>query len=114
MYYVLMSFVLLFQELQHLFDKLDVDGDGRVSFQEFLHGLFQHGSPATPSTPGRSLSTPRSKLRMAVAGDDRIQTPSFFSTGSGLFSVLDTENSGYDNYYHDNGGGYEILHLLKQ
>ena len=88
-----------YQELQHLFEKLDVDGDGHVSFQEFLHGLFQHGGPNTPrtsSTPVRPLSTPRQKLRMTIAKDieDRIHTPSIFISVSGMFSAIDTDNSG--------------------
>lgn len=29
-----------FQELALLFEELDDDGDGQVSFDEFLHGLF--------------------------------------------------------------------------
>lgn len=33
-------FFLLFQELALLFEELDEDGDGQVSFNEFLHGLF--------------------------------------------------------------------------
>lgn len=31
---------MLFQELALLFEELDEDGDGQVSFNEFLHGLF--------------------------------------------------------------------------
>jgi len=30
--------------IEQLFDKLDSDQDGRVSFDEFLDGLFQHDS----------------------------------------------------------------------
>lgn len=56
----LLHSVVLFsaQELAHLFDKLDVDQDGLVSFSEFLRGLFQHGN--TPAaTP---ISTQRCEL----------------------------------------------------
>ena len=84
-----------FQELQHLFDKLDTDADGQVSFEEFLIGLFQHGGSVTPSTPHRPLSTPRSKLRLSVVNVDDRQTPSFLSVGPGMFSVLDTDGSGW-------------------
>ena len=86
------------QELQHLFDKLDVDSDGRVSFHEFLHGLFTHGGPSTPSaTPVRPQSTPRQKLKLAVIAtfEDRPQTPSFIASISGLFSTIDPEGTGY-------------------
>ena len=91
-----------FQELQHLFNKLDVDHDGRVSFQEFLHGLFQHGGPSPgPATPVRPLSTPRHKLRLAPGGtvnfEERTHTPSYFGLGSGFFSALDVDNSGSEN-----------------
>ncbi|XP_057559247.1 ninein-like protein isoform X2 [Hippopotamus amphibius kiboko] len=33
------------EELEDLFNKLDQDGDGRVSLEEFQFGLFNHGSP---------------------------------------------------------------------
>ncbi|KAM9681736.1 ninein-like protein isoform 4-T7 [Dama dama] len=33
------------EELEDLFNKLDQDGDGRVSLEEFQLGLFNHGSP---------------------------------------------------------------------
>ena len=36
----LASFWFPFQELALLFEELDDDGDGQVSFDEFLHGLF--------------------------------------------------------------------------
>lgn len=83
-----------FQEMQHLFDKLDVDGDGQVSFKEFLQGLFQHGGPTNPPTPvTRTLSTPRQKLRLSLLVD-RTHTPSFTATESGLFSMIDPDASG--------------------
>ena len=84
------------KELQHLFDKLDVDMDGRVSFHEFLHGLFQHGGSGTPTaTPVRPPSLPRQKLRVSVMNfEDRPQTPSFITALSGLFSTLDPEGTG--------------------
>ena len=94
--------IYILQELQHLFDKLDVDNDGCVSFQEFLQGLFQHGGPATPSTPvqhTRSLSTPRQKLRFSVSMEDRTTTPAFITSGPGIFSSLNSDTSGYVNDY---------------
>lgn len=33
------------QEPEDLFNKLDQDGDGRVSLEELQLGLFNHGSP---------------------------------------------------------------------
>uniref|UniRef100_A0A8C6E0E3 Ninein-like protein n=1 Tax=Moschus moschiferus TaxID=68415 RepID=A0A8C6E0E3_MOSMO len=33
------------EEIEDLFNKLDQDGDGRVSLEEFQLGLFNHGSP---------------------------------------------------------------------
>ncbi|XP_068931651.1 ninein-like protein isoform X4 [Petaurus breviceps papuanus] len=41
------------EELEDLFNKLDQDGDGRVSFKEFQLGVFSHGPCSVPgsSTP---------------------------------------------------------------
>ena len=52
---VLYRLIVIAQELAHLFDKLDVDQDGLVSFSEFLRGLFQHGNTpaATPISTQR-------------------------------------------------------------
>ncbi|CAH1791982.1 unnamed protein product [Owenia fusiformis] len=88
------------EEIQHLFDKLDVDQDGKVSFHEFLHGLFQHGGPTMPSTPVRPLSStrkPKVSLQMSMNLDERTQTPSILSVGegAGIFSSLDPELTGY-------------------
>nr|XP_020843074.1 ninein-like protein isoform X4 [Phascolarctos cinereus] len=43
------------EELEDLFNKLDRDGDGRVSFKEFQLGVFSHGPCSIPgsSTPIR-------------------------------------------------------------
>ncbi|XP_058419349.1 ninein-like protein isoform X1 [Diceros bicornis minor] len=48
-------------ELEDLFNKLDQDGDGRVSLEEFQLGLFNYGptlllEPSTPVKPSRSWS----------------------------------------------------------
>ena len=37
------------EEVEQLFAKLDEDADGKVSFEEFLVGLFKHGSSQPPS-----------------------------------------------------------------
>ena len=37
------------EEVEQLFSKLDEDADGKVSFEEFLVGLFKHGSSQPPS-----------------------------------------------------------------
>ncbi|XP_073079117.1 ninein-like protein isoform X1 [Manis javanica] len=47
------------EELEDLFDKLDQDGDGRVSLEEFQLGLFNHGpasllESSAPARPSRS------------------------------------------------------------
>uniref|UniRef100_A0A7N5KC15 Ninein-like protein n=1 Tax=Ailuropoda melanoleuca TaxID=9646 RepID=A0A7N5KC15_AILME len=43
------------EELEDLFNKLDQDGDGRVSLEEFQLGLFNHGPTSLPesSTPAK-------------------------------------------------------------
>lgn len=53
--------VAFVQELEDLFHKLDQDGDGRVSLEEFQLGLFNYGptsllEPSTPVKPSRSWS----------------------------------------------------------
>ncbi|XP_038074331.1 ninein-like isoform X2 [Patiria miniata] len=93
------------EELNNLFNKLDVDQDGKVGFQEFLEGLFRHEGPRpTPTTPLTSgLSTAqKAKLRMSMMGsamDDplyRTATPSFMLVpGTQLLTMLDHNNTGY-------------------
>ncbi|XP_022094689.1 ninein-like protein isoform X2 [Acanthaster planci] len=92
------------EELNNLFNKLDVDQDGKVGFQEFLEGLFRHEGPRPPTTPLPSaLSTAqKAKLRMSMMGssmDDpiyRTATPSFLLVpGTKLLSMLDPNNTGY-------------------
>lgn len=39
--------------IQQLFDKLDSDQDGKVSFDEFLEGLFQHKNTAPDNSPSQ-------------------------------------------------------------
>ncbi|XP_070571058.1 ninein-like protein isoform X2 [Ptychodera flava] len=93
------------EELENLFEKLDVDGDKRVSFDEFVHGLFIHGSVSALSTsPSVHLMSPaqKSKLRIAMMNSSmdepvRTATPSYLTMGydSLTFSVLDPDNSGF-------------------
>ena len=104
--YIIIEFVVPFQELQQLFEKLDADGDGRVSFQEFLAELFQHNTPGpipapgTPrsigTTPTRSLSAQKKFKYPATAGAEDRTTPSVVqgSGVTGLFSILDPEKTG--------------------
>jgi len=72
----LFEYLELFQELALLFEELDEDGDGHVSFNEFLHGLFaakdfqqsdiepeweqqQHSTPYNQATPANFTSKVR-------------------------------------------------------
>ena len=97
----------LSQELQQqIFDKLDSDQDGKVSFDDFLHGLFQYNTPTpTCHTPSRAMGTPtlrtlsaqkKIKVMAAERGEER-HTPSIVSGSglSGLFSSLDDSNTGF-------------------
>lgn len=82
--------------LEQLFSRLDVDGDGRISFEEFLH-MFQNGGPSGNTSlvldesqhqevPGTPLS------RMSSVSDDRRGGT---GTESGVFSSVDPDNTGY-------------------
>ncbi|XP_042864871.1 blastoderm-specific protein 25D-like isoform X6 [Penaeus japonicus] len=82
--------------LEQLFSRLDVDGDGRISFEEFVH-MFQNGGPSGNTslvldeslhqeTPGTPLS------RMSSVGEDRRGVS---RSESGVFSTIDPENTGY-------------------
>ncbi|XP_050730530.1 ninein-like protein isoform X2 [Eriocheir sinensis] len=82
--------------LEQLFSRLDVDGDGRISFEEFVH-MFQNGGPSgntslalddslTQDVPGGTLS------RMGSAGEDR---RGLAMAESSVFSALDPDNTGY-------------------
>ncbi|XP_013414596.1 ninein-like protein isoform X3 [Lingula anatina] len=91
------------EELSQLFERLDVDQDGQVSFDEFLRGLFQHGGSNLPSTPIRPISSQKQKLKLQMSMSMNIdeslrgQTPSIVAvgSGSGVFSSLDVGNTGY-------------------
>jgi hypothetical protein len=96
-------FIVTIQELRNLFEKLDVDRDDRVSFDEFVRGLFQYTAPVSLCATPRSIvgtPTPRSmsaqkKIKPPASTEERM-TPSIMqgSGASGLFSVLDGENTG--------------------
>ncbi|GCC31197.1 hypothetical protein chiPu_0009654 [Chiloscyllium punctatum] len=81
-------------EVDDLFRKLDKDGDGKVSRNEFLLGLFRHGSAVSvPSTPCKQ----RHRLHQnSKANRCRTATPSLISNTVGLqlFSGLD-DGTGY-------------------
>lgn len=95
-------------ELQQLFDRLDTDSDGRISFDDFVGGVFQHNSGGASSGQSRSrVGTPRSltprahsaqkKFRASTQGAEERTTPSLISGSgsSGLFTVLDDEHTGF-------------------
>ncbi|KAM9056907.1 ninein-like protein isoform 1-T6 [Megaptera novaeangliae] len=72
------------EELEDLFNKLDQDGDGRVSLEEFQLGLFNHGSPqllesSTLVKPSGSWS----HLQVPEEGGGQTTTSSLVSVSSG-------------------------------
>ncbi|XP_056021041.1 ninein-like protein isoform X3 [Ostrea edulis] len=93
-------------ELQQLFDRLDTDGDGHISFEDFVGGVFQHNNGGASQSRSR-VGTPRSltprthsaqkKFRVLAAGAEERTTPSLISGSgsSGLFTVLDDEHTGF-------------------
>uniref|UniRef100_A0A8C8SQ36 Ninein-like protein n=1 Tax=Pelusios castaneus TaxID=367368 RepID=A0A8C8SQ36_9SAUR len=82
------------EELEDLFRRLDRDGDGRVSFEEFEIGLFSHGPVSLPvsSTPVRQPLD----LRASEESEHRFAPPSLLSSDVGLhpFSAID-DGSGF-------------------
>ncbi|XP_077191484.1 ninein-like protein isoform X2 [Paroedura picta] len=80
------------EELEELFNKLDSDGDGRVSFKEFHLGLFSHSPIPCPvsSTPIKA-KWQRSQSYQISKDRHRSTTPSFLSgfVGVNLFSSID-------------------------
>ncbi|XP_060104723.1 ninein-like protein isoform X2 [Heteronotia binoei] len=85
------------EELEELFNKLDSDGDGRVSFKEFHLGLFSHSPIPCPvsSTPLKP-KWQRSQSYQIFKDGRRSTTPSFLSgfVGLNLFSSID-DGSGF-------------------
>ncbi|KAG8522343.1 Ninein-like protein [Galemys pyrenaicus] len=86
------------EELEDLFNKLDQDGDGRVSLEEFQLGLFNHGPTSLPefSTPVKT-SRPWSRYQVLEEGScPTATTSSLVSLCSGLrlFCSLD-DGSGF-------------------
>ncbi|XP_063774185.1 ninein-like protein isoform X4 [Pseudophryne corroboree] len=85
------------EELDDLFNKLDRDGDGRVSFQEFQVGLFSHAPLPISSTPLRQRH-PWTFYQLLEENSHKTATPSLLS-GYGpfhLFSSID-DGSGFGN-----------------
>ncbi|XP_054851632.1 ninein-like protein isoform X2 [Eublepharis macularius] len=81
------------EELEDLFNKLDSDGDGRVSFKEFHLGLFSHNPILCPvsSTPLKPKWQRLQSYQVFKEGH-RSTTPSFLSGSVGLnffFSIDD-------------------------
>ncbi|XP_078675358.1 uncharacterized protein LOC144913099 isoform X5 [Branchiostoma floridae x Branchiostoma belcheri] len=85
------------EELSHLFQTLDKDGDGKISLQELLNGLFKYSSSPSPTpSPTRGLmAAERRRLARSMTLDEslaRVATP---LVGINLFSALDSEGTGY-------------------
>ena len=99
-----------FQELKQLFDRLDTDSDGRISFEDFVGGVFQHNNGGASGQPRSRVGTPRSvtprthsaqkKFRASTQGAEERSTPSLISGSgaSGLFTVLDDDHTGWGNF----------------
>lgn len=96
------------QELQQLFEKLDVDRDGKVGFHEFLNGLFQHGA-ITP-TPSHPAPTPRPKLHLTAVDDRSLHSPTCIGS-TGIFSSLEGDTSGWVYHMMSCVGGGWGTHL---
>ncbi|XP_069091191.1 ninein-like protein isoform X1 [Pleurodeles waltl] len=84
------------EEIEDLFNTLDQDGDGRVSFKEFQLGLFSHGPTSLPisSTPFRQ----KRKSSLCQAFEENGRTASLMSSCGGLhlFTSID-DGSGFGN-----------------
>ncbi|XP_050807943.1 ninein-like protein isoform X2 [Gopherus flavomarginatus] len=90
------------EELEDLFRRLDRDGDGRVSFQEFELGLSSHGPVSFPvsSTPVKQSRQPPDHQASEENGL-RIATPPLLSSYTCLhpFSCID-DGSGFASPAH--------------
>ncbi|KAB1262216.1 Ninein-like protein [Camelus dromedarius] len=84
------------EELEDLFSKLDRDGDGRVSLEEFQLGLCEHRSPALPESSPVNLSGSWSRYQVPEEGGGQTTTSSLVSVCSGprLFCSVD-DGSGF-------------------
>ncbi|XP_069810502.1 ninein-like protein isoform X3 [Dendropsophus ebraccatus] len=82
------------EELEDLFNKLDRDGDGRVSFQEFQVGLFSHAPLPSASTPLKK----RHAFYQVEENSHNTASQSLLSGYGGfhLFSSID-DGSGFGN-----------------
>ncbi|XP_077635073.1 ninein-like protein [Crocuta crocuta] len=74
------------EELEDLFNKLDQDGDGRVSLEEFQLGLFNHGPTSLPesSTPIKPCMSWSHYQVLEDGGCQTATTSSLVSLCSGL------------------------------
>ncbi|XP_044119769.1 ninein-like protein isoform X5 [Neovison vison] len=74
------------EELEDLFNKLDQDGDGRVSLEEFQLGLFNHGPTSLPesSTPVKPSMSWSHYQVLEEGGCPTATTSSLVSVCSGL------------------------------
>ncbi|VCX37629.1 unnamed protein product [Gulo gulo] len=74
------------EELEDLFNKLDQDGDGRVSLEEFQLGLFNHGPTSIPesSTPVKPSMSWSHYQVLEEGGCPTATTSSLVSVCSGL------------------------------
>nr|XP_012417145.1 PREDICTED: ninein-like protein [Odobenus rosmarus divergens] len=74
------------EELEDLFNKLDQDGDGRVSLEEFQLGLFNHGPTSLPesSTPVKPSMSWSHYQVLQEGGCQTTTTSSLVSVCSGL------------------------------
>ncbi|XP_067119469.1 ninein-like protein isoform X2 [Centruroides vittatus] len=79
-----------------LFEKLDCDQDGKVSFEEFLQGLFQHGGPQTTELNEIQITdSPLHKNKFYKEDSQEDHQMAVVTSESGIFSSIDPENTGY-------------------
>ncbi|XP_053316600.1 ninein-like protein isoform X2 [Spea bombifrons] len=85
------------EDIEDLFNKLDQDGDGKVSFEEFHLGLCSHAPLPISSTPLRQ-KRPLTFCQPTEDGSRRTATPSLLSNIGGihLFSSTD-DGTGFGN-----------------
>uniref|UniRef100_T1IIF3 EF-hand domain-containing protein n=1 Tax=Strigamia maritima TaxID=126957 RepID=T1IIF3_STRMM len=86
--------------VSQLFDKLDIDQDGKISFQEFRH-LFENGD-ANTATSSRSSSKSSTPQRVPHSWSGSLKPEEdccevAAESESGMFSSIDPDNSGHVN-----------------